>query len=203
MTINNPLPYECQPDTTPDIWGVYPENAMLRQQIAQNEELLAKNDQLLETMMKTIVEKQHEISTLNDRIGFNDAMRKNQFHAINTFFKWVMEHYQVDKQDDIWEMLDGMFEDGLLTDPRKRVYRMQVARREVDNYEIEFPWDMTEDRAQEILRSATLAGEFTRTDFQDITQLGGVAITVVAHEVCETEWTVWNRGQINNNESPW
>lgn len=203
MTINNPLPYECQPDTTPDIWGVYPENAMLRQQIAQNEELLAKNDQLLETMMKTIVEKQHEISTLNDRIGFNDAMRKNQFHAINTFFKWVMEHYQVDKQDDIWEMLDGMFEDGLLTDPRKRVYRMQVARREVDNYEIEFPWDMTEDRSQEILRSATLAGEFTRTDFQDITQLGGVAITVVAHEVCETEWTVWNRGQINNNESPW
>jgi hypothetical protein len=114
-----------------------------------------------------------------------------------------MDHYQVDKQDDIWEMLDGMFEDGLLTDPRKRVYRMQVTRREVDNYEIEFPWDTTEDRAQDILREATLAGEFTRTDFQDITQLGGVAISVVAHEIGETEWTTWNRGQINNNESPW
>jgi hypothetical protein len=100
-------------------------------------------------------------------------------------------------------MLDGMFENGLLADPRKRVYRMQVNKAERDNYDIEFPWDMTEERAQEILRSATLAGEFTRTDFQDITQLGGVAITVVAHEVCETEWTVWNRGQINNNESPW
>jgi hypothetical protein len=198
MTNYNPLPYECVPvtDATPDIWGVYPENAMLRAQIEKNEELL-------DTFMKTIAEQQHEIRTLNDRIGFNDVMHKNQFHAINTFLKWVINNYQVDKQDDIWEMLDGMFENGLLADPRKRVYRMQVNKAERDNYDIEFPWDMTEERAQEILRSATLAGEFTRTDFQDITQLGGVAITVVAHEVCETEWTVWNRGQINNNESPW
>ena len=198
MTTINPLPYECVPenDATPDIWGVYPENALLRAQIE-------KNDELLDTFMKTIAEQQHEIRTLNDRIGFNDVMHKNQFHAINTFFKWIMDHYQVDKQDDIWEMLDGMFENGLLTDPRKRVYRMQVARREVDNYEIEFPWGITEDRAQDILREATLAGEFTRTDFQDITQLGGVPITVVAHEIGETEWTTWNRGQINNNESPW
>ena len=201
MTNYNPLPYECVPvpgsePTTPDIWGVYPENAMLRAQIE-------KNDQLLETMMKAIAEKQHEISTLNDRIGFNDAMRKNQFHAINTFFKWVMEHYQIDKQDDIWEMLDGMFEDGLLTDPRKRVYRMQVTRREVDEYTIEFPWDMTEERAQEILRNATIAGEFTRTDFQDVTHLSGTPITVTSQSVGETEWTVWNRGQTNIDESPW
>lgn len=198
MTINNPLPYECVPetDTTPDIWGVYPENALLRQQIEKNEELL-------DTFMKTITSQQHEIRCLNDRMNYDEAMHKNQFHAINTFLKWVINNYQVDKQDDIWEMLDGMFENGLLADPRKRVYRMQVNKAERDNYDIEFPWDMTEERAQEILRSATLAGEFTRTDFQDITQLGGVAITVVAHEVCETEWTVWNRGQINNNESPW
>jgi hypothetical protein len=201
MTINNPLPYECVHETgfeptTPDIWGVYPENAMLRQQIEKNEELL-------DTFMKTIASQQHEIRCLNDRMNYDEAMHKNQFHAINTFLKWVINNYQVDKQDDIWEMLDGMFENGLLADPRKRVYRMQVNKAERDNYDIEFPWDMTEDRAQEILRSATLAGEFTRTDFQDITQLGGVAITVVAHEVCETEWTVWNRGQINNNESPW
>ena len=198
MTIINPLPYECvqETDATPDIWGVYPENAMLRAQIE-------KNDQLLETMMKAIAEKQHEISTLNDRIGYNQAVTKNQFHAINTFFKWIMEHYQIDKQDDIWEMLDGMFEDGLLTDPRKRMYRMQVTRREVDEYTIEFPWDMTEERAQEILREATLAGQFTRTDFQDVTHLSGTPINVMSQSVGETEWTVWNRGQTNTDESPW
>jgi len=198
MTTINPLPYECVPenDATPDIWGVYPENALLRAQIEKNEELL-------DTLMKTIETQAHEMRTLYNRIDYNAGITKNQFHAINTFFKWIMDHYQVDKQDDIWEMLDGMFENGLLTDPRKRVYRMQVARREVDNYEIEFPWGITEDRAQDILREATLAGEFTRTDFQDITQLGGVPITVVAHEIGETEWTTWNRGQINNNESPW
>ena len=197
MTIFNPLPYECvqETDATPDIWGVYPENAMLRAQIE-------KNDQLLETMMKAIAEKQHEISTLNDRIGYNQAVTKNQFHAINTFFKWIMEHYQIDKQDDIWEMLDGMFEDGLLTDPRKRIYNMQVARREVDEYTIEFPWDTTEERAQEILREATLAGQFTRTDFQDVTHLSGIPINVMSQSVGETEWTVWNRGQTDNN-SPW
>ena len=197
MTIFNPLPYECvqETDATPDIWGVYPENAMLRAQIE-------KNDQLLETMMKAIAEKQHEISTLNDRIGYNQAVTKNQFHAINTFFKWVMEHYQIDKQDDIWEMLDGMFQDGLLTDPRKRIYNMQVARREVDEYTIEFPWDTTEERAQEILREATLAGQFTRTDFQDVTHLSGIPINVMSQSVGETEWTVWNRGQTDNN-SPW
>ena len=169
---------------------------MLRAQIE-------KNDQLLETMMKAIAEKQHEISTLNDRIGYNQAVTKNQFHAINTFFKWIMEHYQIDKQDDIWEMLDGMFEDGLLTDPRKRMYRMQVTRREVDEYTIEFPWDMTEERAQEILREATLAGQFTRTDFQDVTHLSGTPINVMSQSVGETEWTVWNRGQTNTDESPW
>ena len=197
MTIFNPLPYECvqETDATPDIWGVYPENAMLRAQIE-------KNDQLLETMMKAIAEKQHEISTLNDRIGYNQAVTKNQFHAINTFFKWIIEHYQIDKQDDIWEMLDGMFQDGLLTDPRKRIYNMQVARREVDEYTIEFPWDTTEERAQEILRNATIAGEFTRTDFQDVTHLGDTPITVTSQSVGETEWTVWNRGQTDNN-SPW
>lgn len=200
MTNYNPLPYECVPvpetDTTPDIWGVYPENALLRAE-------LEKTNQLIETLMKTIIEKQREIKILDDRIGFNDAMRKNQFHAINTFFKWIMEHYQIDKQDDIWEMLDGMFEDGLLTDPRKRVYRMQVTRREVDEYTIEFPWDMTEERAQEILREATLAGQFTRTDFQDITHLGGTPINVTSQSVGETEWTVWNRGQTNTDDSPW
>jgi hypothetical protein len=200
MTNYNPLPYECVPvpetDTTPDIWGVYPENALLRAE-------LEKTNQLIETLMKTIIEKQREIKILDDRIGFNDAMRKNQFHAINTFFKWIMEHYQIDKQDDIWEMLDGMFEDGLLTDPRKRVYRMQVTRREVDEYTIEFPWDMTEERAQEILREATLAGQFTRTDFQDVTHLGGTPINVMSQSVGETEWTVWNRGQTNTDDSPW
>ena len=208
MTNYNPLPYECVPvpgsePTTPDIWGVYPENAMLRQQIAENEELLAKNDQLLETMMKTIVEKDNQISALYNRIDNNAGITKNQFHAINTFFKWIMEHYQIDKQDDIWEMLDGMFEDGLLADPRRRVYRMQVTRREVDEYTIEFPWDTTEERAQEILRNATIAGEFTRTDFQDVTHLGDTPITVTSQSVGETEWTVWNRGQTNTDDSPW
>ena len=205
MTYYNPLPYECVPETdaTPDIWGVYPENAMLRAQIVQNEELLAKNDQLLETMMKTIVEKDNNISALYNRIDNNAGITKNQFHAINTFFKWVMDHYQIDKQDDIWEMLDGMFQDGLLTDPRKRIYNMQVARREVDEYTIEFPWDTTEERAQEILREATLAGQFTRTDFQDVTHLSGIPINVTSQSVGETEWTVWNRGQTDNNNSPW
>jgi hypothetical protein len=200
MTNYNPLPYECVPvpetDTTPDIWGVYPENALLRAQIEKNEELL-------DTLMKTIAEQAHEIRCLKDRSDYNATIFKNQFHAINTFFKWIMEHYQIDKQDDIWEMLDGMFEDGLLTDPRKRVYRMQVTRREVDEYTIEFPWDMTEERAQEILREATLAGQFTRTDFQDITHLGGTPINVTSQSVGETEWTVWNRGQTNTDDSPW
>ena len=211
MTNYNPLPYECVPETdaTPDIWGVYPENAMLRQQIAQNEELLAKNDQLLETMIKTIETQAHEMRNLYNRIDYNAGITKNQFHAINTFFKWVMEHYEIDKQDDIWEMLDGMFQEGLLVDPRSRKYRMQVTRVERDNYDIEFPWDITEERAQEILREATLAGQFTRTDFQDITQLGGIPISVVSHSPAETEWSVWNRGQVNPrdnsnpNEAPW
>ena len=57
MTNYNPLPYECVPvpnsePTTPDIWGVYPENAMLRQQIEKNEELL-------DALMKTIAEQSH------------------------------------------------------------------------------------------------------------------------------------------------
>ena len=86
---------------------------------------------------------------------------------------------------------------------------MQVNKAERDNYDIEFPWDITEERAQEILREATLAGQFTRTDFQDITQLGGVSISVVAHSEAETEWSVWNRGQVrvndssNPSEAPW
>jgi hypothetical protein len=202
MTNYNPLPYECVPvpgsePTTPDIWGVYPENALLRQQIEKNEELL-------DTLMKTIAEQAHEIRTLNDRIGFNDVMRKNQFHAINTFFKWIMDHYEIDKQDDIWEMLDGMFEDGLLTDPRKRVFRIRVTKKEVDEYDIEFPWDMTEERAGDILRSNILNGEFTRNNFQDVGYIDDVAVNVVAHNSVETEWSVWNRGQIGNTtESPW
>ena len=202
MTNYNPLPYECVPvpgsePTTPDIWGVYPENALLRQQIEKNEELL-------DTLMKTIAEQAHEIRTLNDRIGFNDVMRKNQFHAINTFFKWIMDHYEIDKQDDIWEMLDGMFEDGLLTDPRKRVFRIRVTKKEVDEYDIEFPWDMTEERAGDILRSSILNGEFTRNNFQDVGYIDHVAINAIAHNSVETEWNVWNRGQISGlNESPW
>ena len=202
MTNYNPLPYECVPvpgsePTTPDIWGVYPENALLRQQIEKNEELL-------DTLMKTIAEQAHEIRTLNDRIGFNDVMHKNRFHAIITFCKWGMDHYEIDKQDDIWEMLDGMFEDGLLTDPRKRVFRIRVTKKEVDEYDIEFPWDMTEERAGDILRSNILNGEFTRNNFQDVGYIDDVAVNVVAHNSVETEWSVWNRGQIGNTtESPW
>jgi len=202
MTNYNPLPYECVPvpgsePTTPDIWGVYPENAMLRQQIEKNEELL-------DTFMKTIASQQHEIRCLNDRINFNDALRTNQFHAINTFFKWVMEHYEVDKQDDIWEMLDGMFQDGLLSDPRKRTYRIRVTKKEIDEYDVELPWDMTDERAQDIVRSAIIAGEFTRTNFQDIESLGETPVDVVAHSILETEWNVWNRGQVNQlDSSPW
>jgi hypothetical protein len=202
MTTYNPLPYECVPvpgsePTTPDIWGVYPENAMLRQQIEKNEELL-------DTLMKTIAEQAHEIRTLNDRIGFNDVMHKNQFHAINTFFKWVMDHYAIDKQDDIWEMLDGMFQDGLLSDPRTRTYRIRVTKKEVDEYDVQFPWDMTEERAGDILRSNILNGEFTRNNFQDVTELNDTPITVVAHNSVDTEWNVWNRGQTNNlDSSPW
>lgn len=202
MTINNPLPYECVPvpgsePTTPDIWGVYPENAMLRAQIEKNEELL-------DTFIKTIASQQHEIRTLNDRIGFNDVMHKSQFNAINTFFKWVMEHYEVDKQDDIWEMLDGMFQDGLLTDPRKRTYRIRVTKKEIDEYDVELPWDMTDERAHDIVRSAIIAGEFTRNNFQDVEYLGETPVDVVAHSPLETEWNVWNRGQVNQlDSSPW
>lgn len=202
MTHYNPLPYECVPvpgsePTTPDIWGVYPENARLRHQIEKNEELL-------DTLMKTIAEQAHEIRTLNDRIGFNDVMHKNQFRAINTFFKWVMDHYEIDKQDDIWEMLDGMFQDGLLSDPRTRTYRIRVTKKEVDEYDVQFPWDMTEERAGDILRSNILNGEFTRNNFQDVTELNDTPITVVAHNSVDTEWSVWNRGQINSiDESPW
>lgn len=202
MTNYNPLPYECVPvpgsePTTPDIWGVYPENALLRQQIEKNEELL-------DTLMKTIAEQAHEIRTLNDRIGFNDVMHKNRFHAINTFFKWVMDHYEVDKQDDIWEMLDGMFQDGLLSDPRTRTYRIRVTKQEVDEYDVQFPWDMTEERAGDILRSNILNGEFTRNNFQDVTELNDTPISVVAHNPVDTEWSVWNRGQTNSiDSSPW
>lgn len=202
MTTYNPLPYECVPvpgsePTTPDIWGVYPENAMLRQQIEKNEELL-------DALMKEIANQAHEIRTLNDRIGFNDVMHKNRFHAINTFFKWVMDHYEIDKQDDIWEMLDGMFQDGLLSDPRTRTYRIRVTKKEVDEYDIQFPWDMTEERAGDILRSNILNGEFTRNNFQDVTELSDTPITVVAHNPVDAEWNVWNRGQTNNlDSSPW
>ena len=202
MTTYNPLPYECVPvpgsePTTPDIWGVYPENAMLRQQIEKNEELL-------DALMKEIANQAHEIRTLNDRIGFNDVMHKSQFRAINTFFKWVMDHYAIDKQDDIWEMLDGMFQDGLLSDPRTRTYRIRVTKQEVDEYDIQFPWDTTEERAGDILRSNILNGEFTRNNFQDVTELNDTPITVVAHNSVDTEWNVWNRGQTNNlDSSPW
>jgi hypothetical protein len=202
MTNYNPLPYECVPvpgsePTTPDIWGVYPENAMLRAQIEKNEEY---QDFLLKEMANQL----HEIRTLNDRIGFNDVMHKSQFHAINTFFKWVMDHYDIDKQDDIWEMLDGMFQDGLLTDPRKRTYRIRVTKKEIDEYDVELPWDMTEERAGDILRSNILNGEFTRNNFQDVTELNDTPVTVVAHSNLETEWNVWNRGQVNQlDSSPW
>ena len=202
MTIINPLPYECvpvpsaTPDTTPDIWGVYPENAMLRHQIEKNEELL-------DTFIKTIASQQHEIRTLNDRIGFNDVMHKNQFHAINTFFKWVMEHYDLDKQDDIWEMLDGMFQDGLLQDPRRRTFRVQVRKQEVQEYNIEFPWDTTEERATEIVNGCVQMGDLTCNSFQDISTMNDVPVTITMHSNQGTEYTVWNRGQINNMESPW
>lgn len=202
MTNYNPLPYECVPvpgsePTTPDIWGVYPENALLRQQIEKNEELL-------DTLMKTIAEQAHEIRTLNDRIGFNDVMHKNRFRAINTFLKWVMDHYAIDKQDDIWEMLDGMFQDGLLSDPRKRTYRIRVTKQDVSEYDIEFPWDMNDERAQEILQSNVISGVFTHDNFQDVTELNDTPISVVAHNNIGTEWTVWSRGQINDiDSSPW
>lgn len=202
MTNYNPLPYECVPvpgsePTTPDIWGVYPENAMLRAQIEKNEELL-------DTLMKTIAEQAHEIRCLKDRSDYNATIFKNQFHAINTFFKWIMDHYEIDKQDDIWEMLDGMFEDGLLSDPRKRTYRVRVTKKEIDEYDVEFPWDMTEERAGDIIRSNILNGEFTRSNFQDVTELNDTPVTVVAHSNLETEWNVWNRGLINNiDSSPW
>ena len=202
MTNYNPLPYECVPvpgsePTTPDIWGVYPENAMLRAQIEKNEELL-------DTLMKTIAEQAHEIRTLNDRIGFNDVMRKNQFHAINTFFKWIMDHYEIDKQDDIWEMLDGMFQDGLLSDPRKRTYRIRVTKQVIAEYDIEFPWDTAEERAGDILRSNVLNGEFTHDNFQDVTELNDTPVSVVAQNNIGTEWNVWNRGLISNiDSSPW
>ena len=199
MTIFNPLPYECvqETDATPDIWGVYPENAMLRAQIE-------KNDELLDTFMKTIAEQQHEIRCLKDRSDYNATIFKNQFHAINTFFKWVMDHYEIDKQDDIWEMLDGMFEDGLLTDPRKRVYRIRVTKQDVSEYDIEFPWDMNDERAQEIVRDNVISGVFNRDNFQDVSFLDGRPISVVAHNNIGADWTVWSRGQINgSNESPW
>jgi len=202
MTNYNPLPYECVPvpgsePTTPDIWGVYPENAMLRAQIGKNEEYQ-------DFLMKEMANQLHEIRTLNDRIGFNDVMHKNQFHAINTFFKWIMEHYEIDKQDDIWEMLDGMFQDGLLTDPRKRTYRIRVTKKEIDEYDVELPWDMTDERAHDIVRSAIIAGEFTRNNFQDVEYLGETPVDVVAHSPLETEWNVWNRGQVNQlDSSPW
>lgn len=202
MTTYNPLPYECVPvpnsePTTPDIWGVYPENAMLRQQIE-------KNDKLLDAFMKTIAEQQHEIRCLKDRSDYNAAIFKNQFQAINTFFKWVMDKYEIDKQDDIWEMLDGMFEDGLLSDPRTRTYRVRVTKQEVSEYDVEFPWDMTEERAADILRSNILNGELTHDNFQDVTELNDTPVSVVAHTNVGTEWNVWNRGQVSGiDESPW
>jgi hypothetical protein len=84
------------------------------------------------------------------------------------------------------------------------VFRIRVTKKEVDEYDIEFPWDMTEERAGDILRSSILNGEFTRNNFQDVGYIDDVAVNVVAHNSVETEWSVWNRGQIGNTtESPW
>lgn len=201
MTIINPLPYECVPvpnsaPTTPDIWGVYPENARLRQEVERKGEAM-------DELMKTLTEQAHEIRCLKDRSDYNATMFKNQFHAINQFFKWVLANYEIDKEDDIWEMLDGMFADGLLVDPRKRVYRIRVTKKDIDEYDIEFPWEITDDRATEILRTNMLNGEFTRNNFQDVGYLGDVPINVVAHSHVNDEWETWNRGQLNSNGSPW
>lgn len=126
---------------TPDIWGVYPENARLRNEVSE----LYKEGNELMGLVSSLSSSLEQLKAYNLEKAKDDTLK---YASISTFLDWLCKNYTLDYSHDIWENLEGLFDLGLIRDPRRKSCTISVQRTITATYEVDMPYSCNTDSLQ-------------------------------------------------------